>query len=442
MLSLHLPAHLTTTLVKFARCLDRRSGVRLSVILIGILFARGRRTCTSWFRAAGITDEFRPAYTTINAVGRKIDSLAITTFLSTVEPLLAAKRLTVAIDDTPTPRNGPEVEGCGIHHNPTPGPAGQKFYYGHAWVTLVAIVRHPKWDTIALPLQAQLYIREVDVEELPTDRRRTFQTKLQLAVKQLRWLKPWVENQYEERWVLVDGGYSNKSFLSPAQSEGWVVVGRLRKDAALWSLPEPKRQGQPGPAPTYGKERLSLAKRAGHKSGWEQVECVQYGEKLTKKIKTFEATWRPAGGRIRVVLIQEEHGWVAFFCTKADATAVEILEGAADRGAIEQMFLNVKEVWAAGQQQVRNIHSNQACFNMNLWMYSMVEAWAWNQPEECLSDRSASPWDNQPRRPSHNDKRKSLQREVLQSVIQEGLSGRPTKERMRALADRLMELAA
>jgi len=280
------------------------------------------------------------------------------------------------------------------------------------------------------------------MKELPTGRRRTFQTKLQLAAKQLRWLKPWVEKHYEERWVLVDGGYSNKSFLSPAQSEGWVVVGRLRKDAALWSLPEPKREGRRGPAPTYGKERLSLAKRAGHKSGWEQVECVQYGEKLTKKIKTFEATWRPAGGRIRVVLIQEEHGWVAFFCTKADATAVEILEGAADRGAIEQMFLNVKEVWAAGQQQVRNIHSNQACFNMNLWMYSMVEAWAWNQPEECLSNRSASPWDNQPRRPSHNDKRKSLQREVLQSVIEEGLSGRPTKERMRALADRLLELAA
>jgi len=152
MLSLHLPAFLTTTLLKFARCLDRRIGVRLSVILLGILFARGRRTCTSWFRAAGITNEFRPAYTTINAVGRMIDSLAITTFLSTVEPLLCAKRLTVAIDDTPTPRYGPEVEGCGIHHNPTPGPAGQKFYYGHAWVTLVAIVRHPKWETIALPL--------------------------------------------------------------------------------------------------------------------------------------------------------------------------------------------------------------------------------------------------------------------------------------------------
>ena len=437
----HLPHLLTTTFADFAWWLDRRRRQCLTLIFLGILFARGRRTCTSWFRPAGITDKFRPAYTTINAVGRKISSMAVTT-LSTVEPLLNTRRLTVAIDDTPTPRCGPEVEGCGIHHNPTPGPTGQKFLYGHAWVTIAAIVRHPQWDTIALPLQAQLYVRKVDMEKLPPERQRPFTTKLELAVEQLKWLKSWVEDRYAERWVLVDGGYSNKTFLSPAQSEGWVVVGRLRKDAALWSLPKPKRPGQRGPSPTYGKERLSLAMRAGHKSGWEQVECVQYGNTVTKKIKTFEATWRPAGGRIRVVLIQEEHGWVAFFCTKVDATVVEILESAADRGAIEQTFHDVKEVWGAGQQQVRNIHSNEACFNMNLWMYSVVEAWAWNQAEECLSDRIASPWDSEPRRPSHNDKRKSLQREVLQGEIEAGLSGRPTKERLRALAERLLELAA
>ena len=293
---LHLPALLTTAFTDFAWWLDPRNRKRLALIFLGILLARGRRTCTSWFRPAGITDQFRPAYTTINAVGRKIKSMAVTT-LSTVEPLLPAKRLTVAIDDTPTPRYGPQVQGCGIHRNPTPGPAGQKFFYGHAWVTLAAIVRHPQWDTIALPLQAQLYVREADIEKLPPEQSRPFATKLQLAVEQLKWLKLWVADRFAERWVLVDGGYSYTTFLGPAKSEGWVVVGRLRKDAALWSVPKPKRPGQPGPAPTYGKERVSLAKRAGHKSGWEQVECVQYGTKLTKKIKTFEATWQPAGGR-------------------------------------------------------------------------------------------------------------------------------------------------
>ncbi len=79
---------------------------------------------------------------------------------------------------------------------------------------------------------------------------------------------------------------------------------------------------------------------------------------------------------------------------------------------IEQTFKDVKEVWGAGQQQVRNLYSNEGCFNLNLWMYSLVEMWACSQEEKALVDRAASPWDSEPRRPSHQDKRKALQREV------------------------------
>jgi hypothetical protein len=451
----YLPSFLTSVIAGMARWLDRRSGDRLGALMLGLLFARGRRTCTSWFRAADITTEFRQAYTTINSVGRKIHSLSANV-LSAVQTLPENKpstdsphsqpstnqRVTLALDDTPSPRYGPEVEGCGIHHNPTPGPAGEEYFYGHVFVTSALIKQHPHWGVSALPLQAQVYIRKIDLESLPKERSRPFQTKLEMAVEQVRWAKVWLHGQFDELWVLVDGGYAKKSFLKPVQSEGCVVIGRLRRDAALRSVPGPKKPGQRGRPAKYGKERISLAKRAGHKEGWQQVECVQYGAKVTKTIKTFQATWRPAGGLIRVVLIQEEDGWVAFFCTKADATAVEILEGAANRGAIEQTFKNVKEIWGAGQQQVRNIHCSEACFNMNLWMYSLVEAWAWDRPSEEVCDRSASPWDREPRRPSHNDKRKALQREVIERVIQEGLSGRPTKEKIREVVEQILQLAA
>jgi hypothetical protein len=210
----------------------------------------------------------------------------------------------------------------------------------------------------------------------------------------------------------------------------------------LWSLPLPKPSGRRGPQATYGKERLSLAKRAGQQRGWQPVECMQYGRRVTKTIKTFLATWRPAGGVIRVVLVQEQDHWLPFFCVDPAATPVEILEAMADRNAEEQTFKDVKEVWGAGQQQVRNLHSNEGCFNLNLWMYSLVETWAWDQAAEGLSDRSGCPWDSEPRRPSHQDKRKSLQRAVLQEEIQEALSGPATKQRMRALAQRLLDRAA
>ena len=53
-------------------------------------------------------------------------------------------RLVFALDDTPTPRYGPHVQGAGVHHNPTPGPAGSAFLYGHVWVVLSVLARHAR----------------------------------------------------------------------------------------------------------------------------------------------------------------------------------------------------------------------------------------------------------------------------------------------------------
>jgi hypothetical protein len=438
----YLPPWLTSLFSRLAHWLNNRSASRLPLLLAGILFAQGRRTVTSWFRAGGITAEFRQAYTTVCAAGRKAGLLALTVVQAVRPALVGRKRLTVAIDDTPTARYGPFVEGCGTHHNPSPGPAGEKFLYGHVWVVLAALARHPDRGTIALPLQAQLYIRRADVDQLPPERKRPFRTKLELAAEQLRWLRPWVERHFEQLWVAVDGGYAKRPFLRPAAASGWVVVSRLRKDAALFSVPPPRRPGQRGRPRTYGERRISLAQRAGQKRGWQQVECVQYGRRVTKQVKRFLATWRPAGGLIAVVLVKEDDGWLAFFCLDTQATAAEVLEAMADRGAIEQTNKDAKEVWGAGQQQVRNLFSNEACFNLNLWMYSLVEVWAWDKEEGQLVDRGRCPWDSAPRRPSHRDKRKALQREVLRGEISEALAGRPDKGKIRALAARLLDLAA
>src|SRR5688572_14965014 len=104
----HLPAFLTTAFAELAHWLDKRSAARLPLLLLGILFARGRRTVTSWFRAAAISDDYRPAYVTVCAAGRAYQDMAVTT-LHAVKPLLGQRRLRLAIDDTPTPRYGPFV---------------------------------------------------------------------------------------------------------------------------------------------------------------------------------------------------------------------------------------------------------------------------------------------------------------------------------------------
>ena len=441
-----LPATLSAWLTLLCGALDRRSAPRLLRLLLGALFARGRRTVTSWFRPVGITTDFRRAYAALWAAGRHAEDIAFRLLRGVLAPLLAlapGDHLLFALDDTPTARYGPRVQGAGVHHNPSPGPAGEKFVYGHVWVALAWVVRHPLWDTLSLPLRALLYVRRKDVPRLAKAYPWEFRTKLELAAELAGWLARWLRHAGKALWLVADGAYAKRPFLKPALGLGLVVFSRLRKDARLWGLPSARRRpGQRGPLPTYGKERIDLAKRAGQQRGWQLVECVQYGERVRKAVKTFEATWRPAGGRIRVVIVREQDGWLAYFCSDPAVSAATVLEVMADRAALEQTFKDVKEVWGAGQQQVRNVYASIGAFAVNLLMYSVVEAWAWARSEEELVDRCGSPWDTEERRPSHADKRKALQREILREEIRAALGEGAEAQEFHALATRLLNWAA
>ncbi|GIW93203.1 MAG: hypothetical protein KatS3mg110_1244 [Pirellulaceae bacterium] len=109
---------------------------------------------------------------------------------------------------------------------------------------------------------------------------------------------------------------------------------------------------------------------------------------------------------------------------------------------MEQNFHDLKEVWGAGQQQLRNIRANIGAYHLNLWSYTLLEMWAWNRPHEKLTDRSASPWDDPNRRPSHSDRRKALQRYILGNEFSRLLGARWASTKIGALLLRLAVLAA
>ncbi len=171
-------------------------------------------------------------------------------------------------------------------------------------------------------------------------------------------------------------------------------------------------------------------------------QCLVYGKRVSKTYKTFLATYPPAGGVIRVVIVQEKHGCQYFFCTDPGATPPEIIEAFADRVVIEQDFHDVKEVWGAGQQQVRNIWANVGTFNLNLWMYTLVELWAWDKPHAEICDRSASPWDNPKRRPSHADRRKALRRQMIRNEFSTITTVWNLPRKFHQLIEQLLNLAA
>jgi hypothetical protein len=425
--------------------LHARNRWRLPVLLVGILFAQGRRTVTAWLRAAGVSTDYRDYYYFLAPLGRKTKSVASRLLLLVLRVVPLPDRLLVVIDDTPTKRYGPQVEGADIHRNPTPGPADQKYLYGHVWVTLSLAVRHPRFGPLGLPLRAMLYVRRKTMAKIPKWRGWAFATKLVLAARLVEWIAPIAKQAGKTLWIVVDGGYVKAPFLKRALRAGVTVVGRLRKDAALRDLPPRLRRGQrrgPGRPRKYGKNRISLSKRAAHRQRWQTAQCTVYGQTVTKLYKTFLATYRPVGGVIRVVIVEEDHDWYPFFSTDPNATVAQIIEAFADRATIEQDFHDVKEVWGAGQQQVRNIWTNVAVYHLNLWMHTLVELWSWNRPHAKLADRRLSPWDDADRRPSHADRRKALRQQIMQTELSSLAAAWWLPRKIVRLVQRLVALAA
>src|SRR2546430_2671398 len=193
----NLPAEWTPWIAVLAQHLHGRLAWRLAPLLLGVVFAKGRRTVASWLRAAGVGADFPSYYYLLRRVGKAAEGKAASLLRLLLRTIDLDDRLLFALDDTPTRRYGPEVQGAGIHHGPAARGQGQR--------------------------------------------------------------------------------------------------------------------GRPAP---YGPHKLSLAKRAGQRRGWQTLEAVLYGgRRVTKTVKTFVATWPPVGGALRVVLVREAHGWLAFFCT-------------------------------------------------------------------------------------------------------------------------------
>jgi hypothetical protein len=427
--------------------LDKRNRWRLGPMLMGALWATGRRTVARWITAANLSHDWQRYYAFLWTVGRKAEAISrqllrLAVRIIPVEHLGQFIRL--AIDDTPTARYGPHVVGAGVHRDPTPGPSGNKHLYGHIWVMLSWVVRHPNWGPIGLPIRSLMYIRRLTFQTpaMRLEKPWKFRTKLELAAELVEWAAWWFSWLKRRLLVVADGAYAKRPFLDRMRAINAVVVSRLRKDAALFDLPPQKKRGQRGRPRTYGVNRLSLSRKAAHRHGWLTGVFQLYGRSIEKTYKTFLATYPPARGVIRVVLVKEDDGWIAFFSTDPTLTVQEILEAVADRGTIEQNFHDLKEVQGAGEQQVRNIWVNLAVWHITTWLTTLIELWAWNQPATDLVDREERPWDDLQRRPSHADKRNAMRRAQLRAEFLATPTRGVAARKIRAVLQKLMSLVA
>ena len=271
-----LPPQVSTWIDRLSQPLHGRLAWRLLPLVSGMLFAQGRRTVASWLRAADLGNDYKAFYRFLGCVGRRADFIASQLLRLLVAQLPLPERLLFALDDTPTKRDGPHVEGAGIHHNPTPGPADHE-------VSLWPRLGHARLDRAAPALgddrsaavgPAVRSRQEPRADRAVVRQAVPFRTKLELAADLVSWLARWLRCCRKPcgSWPTapMPNGRSSKPCCRQARSlVEPLAQGRCFVEPAARS--RPGRPRQRGRTPKYGKQAISLAKRAGHRGGWQQA---------------------------------------------------------------------------------------------------------------------------------------------------------------------------
>ena len=324
--------------------LHGRSRWRLSLILMGMLFAKGRRTVTTWLRAAGIHDDFADYYYFLQPLGRKSKPFAERLWTMLLLRMVPGRVLLV-VDDTPTQRVWAASARRG-HSSQSHARSGRSevFVRAHLGDDLVgaapsAVANHRLAAGRPAVCASQRYRQDSPEAPLGVSHQAGAGSPTSVAAG---------ENGSSVRQNRVG---RRRRGLCQAPLFETVVSGWRRSGQPL---AERRRLVRSATAPAAARSWSAAAirrqadfaaRRAAHPRGWQTVECFAYGKLVTKTFKTFLATYRPAGSVIRVVIVREDHGCQFFFSTEPATTPREIIETFADRATIEQDFHDVKEVW-------------------------------------------------------------------------------------------------
>ncbi len=187
-------------------------------------------------------------------------------------------------------------------------------------------------------------------------------------------------------WSVVDGGYTNRTFLKhlPPRTD---VVGRIRADAKLYHLPA-STIGKPGRNRVYGTRAATPeALRQDASIPWQVINAYAAGKTHHFKIKTLAPLrWRPAGKEhdLRLIVIAPlaykltKQSRVLYrkpaylICTNPTAPIQELLQAYLWRWDIEVNFRDEKTLLGVGQAQVRHEHSVENVPALAVAAYAML----------------------------------------------------------------------
>lgn len=293
--------------------------------------------------------------------------------------------LVVAMDDTLLRKTGPKIPGVGYRRDPL-SPAfqvnlvrGQRFLQlsgllpaGQVPASARAIplrFEHvppvPKPKKSASEEEKKIYRQRQKVENLSTR-----------GVGLLHQLREELDRRHDaSRRLLivgVDGGYTNKTVLKRLP-ERTTLIGRVRKDAALFYPVTPEDQAPVGTRRHYGRPAPTPEQlRQDDAVPWQEVTAFAAGKLHTFRVKTIgPLLWKTAGADrpLRLVVIApvgyrlRKNSRLLYrqpaylICTDLDLPLGLLLQYYVWRWEVEVDHRDEKQIVGVGEAQVRALRS-------------------------------------------------------------------------------------
>jgi len=410
----------------------------LTTVLTGWAFA-SRRTVTRMILAAGsAADKHYSSYHRLFSAARwSLDAVGLAAF-DLLTPILGEVVL-VGIDDTLARKRGVKMFGTGMHHDPLLSSRGKVVTnWGHSWVVLGVIVELPfrPGHSYFLPLLFRLYLNKKSAAK----HRRVYHTRPELAVEMLAVL---CHHGKSSRFhAVADSAYGGQSVLCllPANCD---LTSRLVKDARLYDAPLQRKAGTNGRPRKRGDllppPHKMLAGRC------RRVKLEIYGRTETARVADQSARVHAAPERpLRVVAVEAVkggRGQEAFYSTRHDATAEQVIAWYAMRWSVEVTFHDSKQHLGFQEPQGWSRRAVERTAPLAMLLYSLVVLWfareghrRW-RPLDC-------PWYVSKTDPSFADMLATLRRlSVRRQVLTLALHG-PGSRKIKQLLENAVALAA
>jgi hypothetical protein len=224
--------------------------------------------------------------------------------------------------------------GSLVHHNHTAKPNRPRFLRGQGWLCLAAVVEHG-WRVGAVPLMLRLV------------RRGTHRGKLTST----RFLLRLLGDRLGRVRVLLDAWFRRARLIEAAVADGHTVIGRVRRDLALYGVPRPPRPRRRGRPRKYGPR---MTRQRVEALPVHRTARILYGKLEVAQYRTCRVAARFLQGRVvRAVWVRLERPdrrdgpseERLLVCTDPDLPATEVLTSYAKRWSVKPLFAAMKHGW-------------------------------------------------------------------------------------------------